>query len=99
MADRYPARNPPLRAEVTAEQREALRRARHRRWIASLTDRDWERLARRADDTLAGGQFAKISDLDADIAVYVAHPDNTHPPNGERFGVLRGCPLLGWDLG
>ena len=50
-------------------------------------------------ETLAGGNFAKIGDLDSAIAVYVAHPDNKHLPNGERFGVLRGCPLLAWDLG
>ena len=99
MAERYPRWATPIHEEVTPEQREVIHRARHRRWIASLTDRDWERLARRADETLAGARFAKIGDLDAPIAVYVAHPKDTHLPNGERFGVLRGCPLLAWDLG
>ena len=98
MENRHPAWSPPLREEPTPVQTEARRRACHRRWIDSLTARDWERLARRSDETLAGGRFAKIGDLDAAIAVYVAHPQDKHLPNGERFGVLRGCPLLAWDL-
>jgi hypothetical protein len=70
------------------------RRERHARWIASISDRDWKRLAARADVVLAGARLARFDDLDAPIAVYVAHPGDTHLPNGERFGELRGCPLL-----
>ena len=98
MTDRYPRWSPPLRERVTPKQREARRHTRHRRWITSLTDREWERLAQPADETLAGGRFAKIGDLDGRVAVYVAHPNDTHLSNGERFGVLRGCPLLASDL-
>ena len=98
MADRSPTLTPPLREQVTPDQREAQRRARHRQRITCLTDRDWQRLAERADDTLAGGHFAGIEDLVGRVAVRVAHPANKRLPNGERFGVLRGCPLLAWDL-
>jgi hypothetical protein len=67
---------------------------RHTRWIASISERDWTRLAERADLVLAGGIFARIEDLDAPIAIYVAHPNERHRPNGERFGTLKGCILL-----
>lgn len=98
MADRSPTLSSPLREQVTPKQREALRRPRHRQWITCLTDRDWQRLAERADDTLASGHFARIEDLDGRVAVYVAHPANKHLHSGGRLNVLRGCPLLVWDI-
>jgi hypothetical protein len=72
------------------------KRERHQRWIASISDRDWERLARRADAVTAGGSFARMDDLDARIAIGVYDARAGHLPNGERFGILRGCVLMAW---
>lgn len=103
MADRYTGQGvgPPIPREWnyarSAEEREARRRERHKRWIASLSDRDWDRLAAMADSVLAGQRFARVADLDAPIYVGVIDPEEKHPPNGERFGKLRGAVLMGWD--
>jgi hypothetical protein len=70
------------------------RRERHRRWIASLTPRDWERLAAAADRVMAGELLTRFDDLDAPIAVLVWDPRESHAPSGERVGTLRGCELL-----
>jgi hypothetical protein len=72
---------------------------RHRRWIASISDRDWTRLAERADQVLAGRDFARFDDLDAPIAIAVCDARKRHMPNGERFGELRGCVLLAFAKG
>ncbi len=79
--------------------RERRKAERHRRWIASLTDRDWARLAERADQVNAGQNFARFDDLDAPIAVGIYDPKAGHLPNGERFGTLRGCVLMAWQKG
>ncbi|HEY2750467.1 hypothetical protein [Phenylobacterium sp.] len=81
---------------ATAEERAARRRDRHRRWIASISDGDWDRLAARADAVMAGGTFTRLDDLDADIAIGVYRDGERHQPNGERLGVLRGCVLRAW---
>ena len=79
------------------EKRERLEAIpRHKAWIASISDRDWRQLAERADQVLAGGNFARLEDLDAIIAIYVAAPTEKHRPNGEQFGTLRGCVLMAW---
>lgn len=87
------------KAAASSDKRRAEAAVRHRRWIASISGRDWARLAKRADLVLAGSRFARIDDLDAEISIYVASPAETHPPNGERFGVLKTCPLLAWPKG
>ena len=82
----------------TPEEGRARRRERHRRWIASLSERDWDRLARAADETMAGRRRSRFDDLDAPIAVGVVDPRERQQPNGERFGVLRGCILMAWEV-
>lgn len=74
------------------------KRERHARWIASISARDWERLAMRADQEMAGQRFARFSDLDAVIDVAVGAP-GARLPNGEVFGELRGCKLLAFRKG
>lgn len=82
----------------TPEEARARRRERRQRWIDSLSERDWDRLARAADETLAGRPRARFDDLDAPIAVGVVDPRTNHQPNGERFGMLRGCILMAWEV-
>ena len=90
--------------QITPVERRRQKVERHRRWIASLTECDWERLACAADETLAANDRvrgvcrARIDDLDASIAVAVIDPGEAHPPRGERFGVLRGCILMAWGI-
>ncbi len=72
---------------------------RQQRWIASLSDRDWARLAERAEQVNTGQNLARFDDLDAPIAVGVYDPKAGHLPNGERFGTLRGCVLMAWAKG
>lgn len=79
------------------EVRAGRKRERHARWIASITARDWERLAERGAAVMAGEHFARFDDLDAPIAIYVGHPGDTHPPNGERFGTLSGTILMAFQ--
>ena len=69
---------------------------RQRRWIASISDRDWVRLAERADQVAAGRSFARFEDLDAPIAIGVYDSRASHLPNGERFETLRGGILMAW---
>ena len=78
----------------------ALRRAeRHARWIASISDRDWQRLADLADYAVAGNPNVRLDDLDACIAIGVHPIGERHGGNGERFGTLRGCVLMAWPKG
>jgi hypothetical protein len=72
---------------------------RRRRWIAGTSERDWVRLAERAEQVLAGGAFARMGDLDAPIAIAVCDLRERHLPNGERFGTLKGCVLLAFPKG
>jgi hypothetical protein len=75
------------------EVKERRRRERHKRWIAAISERDWARLAERAEKVAAGERFARFMDLDAPFDIQVAHP--THRMDaGERFGELKGCVLL-----
>jgi hypothetical protein len=78
------------------EDKARRRRERHARWIASISDRDWHRLADLADQALGKISVERLDDLDATIAIGVHAITESHPPNGERFGVLRGCMLLAW---
>lgn len=78
------------------EDVERRRRDRHKRWIASISERDWARLAERADQVLTGRNFARFEDLDAPIAIGVVDPRQRWMPNGERFGMLKGCILMAW---
>lgn len=71
----------------------ARRKERNARWVASLSDRDWERLARLAD-TSDGIVPAALADLDAPIRVGVMPLGQSH--SGERFGTLRGMQLVAW---
>ena len=81
---------------ASPEDKAARRRERHARWIASISDRDWQRLAELADKAVAGQPAARLDDLDAIIAIGVHPVAASHPPNGERLGTLRGCMLLAW---
>lgn len=72
------------------------KRERHARWIASISERDWTRLAERARLVMAGQQFARFDDLDAPIAIAVVGPEE-RAPNGERFGELSGCVLMAFQ--
>lgn len=78
------------------EDKARRRHERHARWIASISERDWRRLAALADRRAAGVSTVRLDDLDASIAIGVHPIGASHPPNGERFGVLRGCILLAW---
>lgn len=89
--DSAPPANSPLRAwndwqedpwappEVKAQRR----RERHARWIASLSDRDWERLAVLVDQVDGASGPAALNDLDAPIRVGAAHPDEAGRFSGE----------------
>lgn len=72
------------------------RAARNRRWTASLSDRDFERLAAAAGQVSPLQPGIVFADLDAPIRVGVAHPDSARHFNGERFGALRGMVLMAW---
>lgn len=80
------------------EVQERRKRERQARWIASISERDWKRLAERADQVTAGKAFARFTDLDAVIDIAVVGP-RERPPNGERFGELRGCVLMAFRKG
>ncbi|MDE2488810.1 MAG: hypothetical protein KGO51_15570, partial [Alphaproteobacteria bacterium] len=61
--------------DQSPEERQQRRRARHRRWISSLSERDWARLARQADLVASGQAQARIEDLDAPhIAAAIIEP-------------------------
>lgn len=81
------------------EDKARRRRERHARWIASISERDWTRLATLADRAMAGDGSIRLDDLDASIAIGVYPADARHMPNGERFGTLRGCALVAWRKG
>lgn len=86
----------------TPEQREAERRERHKRWLSSLTDRDWARLSALADQVTPGFCPARIEDLDAPgIAVGVCLSGREGYTSGERIGSLRGgaVAVLVWVKG
>lgn len=78
------------------EDKARRRAARNRRWVASLTERDWVRLAALADTAATGRPTVRLDDLDAPIVVGVYPIDQSHGPNGARFGTLRGCVLMAW---
>lgn len=81
----------------SAEAREHRRRARHRLWVSSLSQRDWARLARQADLVAAGQPQARIEDLDAPrIAAAVIEPWLVGYLSGERIGALRGLAVVVW---
>jgi hypothetical protein len=75
------------------------REERHARWLASISDRDWRRLAKAAEDELAGKSRPRFDDLDAPIAIGVVNLASERMPNGERFGELNGCALFAWRKG
>lgn len=80
------------------EVQERRKRERQARWIASISERDWDRLAERAAAVMAGARIGRFDDLDAPIAIAVIHPAEKMP-NGERFGVLGGCVLMAFQKG
>lgn len=84
----------------SAEARRAWDHARKRRWIASLTARDWDRLAAAADqaraDLARGRSGGSINDLDAPIRVGLCVPEEVCRFSGVKFGELRGFALLAW---
>jgi hypothetical protein len=69
---------------------------RHKRWIASISESDWKRLADLADRSMAGEGTTRLDNLDSHIAIGAYPETMSHPPNGERFGTLRGCTLMAW---
>ena len=93
---------PDLSWRITPEERERQRKERVRRWIASLTERDWARIQAEAEALSVNNHPAAIADLDAPIRVQSVWPGEERWSNGERFGVLKRkdgseVVLLGWE--
>lgn len=86
----------------TPEQRKAERKARHAKWRASLSDRDWERIVRLADQVTTLDTPARIEDLDAPgIAVGVCLAGFESRTSGARIGTVRNgeVAVLVWRKG
>jgi hypothetical protein len=78
------------------EDRERRRVERHRRWIASITPRDWERIATAAAGVSRRTPMIPLNDLEASIRIGICPPEDVHLYNGQRFGTSRGLALVAW---
>lgn len=104
MGDGAPPANSPFRTFndwqedpwAKREDVERRRRERHKRWIASITARDWERLDQIANQICNMRPVAGLDDLDAPIRIGLIAPD--HPlGTGQRFGTFRGFIMVAYQ--
>ena len=82
------------------EVREAEIRERHKRWIASLSDRDWDRIRALAREVTPQFSPARLDDLDAKgLAVGVCPVGQERWCSGERIGAVRNgeVAVLVWE--
>lgn len=82
-------------------QLQHTRRERHKRWIASLSERDWARIAELAERVTPRSWPARLEDLDAPgIAVACWPADQPAGTSGERIGRLRDgkVAVLVWEI-
>lgn len=74
----------------TPEEREARRKVRHARWLASLTDADWLKLGEAADRVSVSCPGIPVDGLDAPLRALVCEVGWEVHFNGERIGTLKG---------
>jgi hypothetical protein len=82
----------------TPEEQRARIRARHQRWIAALSDRDWQRI--RELQIAPAHMGAALHDLDAPgLSVAIVAAGDERRVSGERIGTLHGgkFALLVWE--